>query len=184
MVKRKSGFFKSLNKDLGNKKKRKDAFIFLGLFLIFFVLIYFIFSFSFIYSAVNYFFGYFSSLILGLFFQSSFYFDAFLKMSIITVSGIDLPITLGRLCTGILEFAILSAAILASKGIAWKRRITGVLLAGAVVAVFNIFRIVTTAIIIKLADIESAEFFHGFLFRLFLVVIVIGTYWLWYKKAS
>jgi len=110
-------------------------------------------------------------------------FDTLNKVSILTVANINYPVVIEFLCTGILEYSLLSAAILASFDVSWKKRIIGVLLSTVVVFIFNLFRITLTIFIIDKLNLSVANFFHGFLFRLFMIIIVVGVYWYWiYKK--
>jgi exosortase/archaeosortase family protein len=76
---------------------------------------------------------------------------------------------------------LLSSAILASRGIAIKKRLFGFLLSIPTVFLFNIIRIVTTIFFIVYLSIPIAEFLHSFLFRIFLIILVIGFYYLWFK---
>jgi exosortase/archaeosortase family protein len=52
-----------------------------------------------------------------------------------------------------------------------------------VVVFFNIFRIVLTILLIVTSSLAIAEFMHGFLFRIFLIIIVIGFYYFWFKYS-
>lgn len=176
--------FKKIKSDLGKKKERQKALSFLILFLIFFLIIYLLLTKTFLYKQINIFFAVTSGFILQTIFgiNNHFIYDSFLKNSTIIISNLEYPLIINKLCTGILEFSLLSAAIIASKGIAISRRIIGFLISIFVVIVFNIFRISFTGYLIINLNLFWAEIFHGILFRLFLVIIVIGTYYLWLKK--
>jgi len=177
-------FFKQLKKDLKNKEEHKKAFYFLFLFIAFFTFFYLIFS-TLFYTYIIYFYGYVSSVILKLIFNipNSFIFDNINYLSLITVSNIKEPIIISFLCSGIIEFCLLASAILASKGIDLKKRIIGFLFTIPVVVFFNIFRIVLTILLIVTSSLAIAEFMHGFLFRIFLVIVVIGFYYFWFKYS-
>jgi len=182
---KKKSFIKQFKKDLKNKKKLKDSFYFLFLFLFFFIIIFIILSKTILYTFINFIYGLLSSFLLTHIYHlsSSFLFDSLNKLSVLTIANINYPVVIEFLCTGILEFSLLSAAILASFDSSWKKRIIGVLISAVVVFIFNIFRITITIFIIDKLNLSVANFFHGFLFRLFMVIIVVGVYWYWlYKK--
>jgi exosortase/archaeosortase family protein len=177
-----NSFFKKFKKDLKNKKEHKKALFFLFLFILVFSLSYLLFAKSPVSGYINYFFGFFSSVLLSVFGASnSFVFDSLTKTSSILVSNLKEPIVISFLCSGILEFSLLISAILSSVGISLKKRIFGALLAIPVIIFFNLTRIVVTSLIIINDNLSFANFVHGFLFRLFLIIIVIGTYYVWFR---
>jgi len=139
-----------------------------------------------LYDYINYFFGITSNFIINQIFGivTTFSYNVIDGVSIITVASLDYPIYINFLCTGILEFALLTSAILASTSISLKKRFIGVSLAIAVVIIFNIIRISLTTYLITVLNLSWANFFHGFLFRFFLVIIVLGFYWLWLRKCT
>ena len=180
---KKQNLFKNIKKDLFKKKEQKKALYFLLIFLFFFAIIYLLLAETFFYKQINLFFGIASSFLLNLFGISNlFFYDSVIKSSTVVISSLEYPLIINKLCTGILEFSLLSAAILASKGIPIIKRIIGFLISILVVMFFNIFRISLTGYLIVHLNIFWAEIFHAVLFRLFLVIIVIGTYYLWFKK--
>jgi len=166
-------------------QKLRTGFIFLLLFFIFFIFIYVLSGYSFLYNYINYFFGITSNFILNHLFGvvTTFSYDM-INNSVITISSIDYPIYIGFLCTGILEFALLASAILASSNVSWKKRGIGTALAVLVVIIFNLIRISFTIYLITILNLSWATFFHSFLFRLFLVIIVLGFYWLWLRRST
>ncbi|MEK6972431.1 MAG: exosortase/archaeosortase family protein [archaeon] len=97
-------------------------------------------------------------------------------------NGVNIQIS--YLCTGLLEAAVLLAAILASHGIAWKKRIIGAL-AGIVLAqLFNITRILLTITFILDSDIQTIEFVHNIFFRVTLFIVIVGIYAAWFWIAT
>jgi exosortase/archaeosortase family protein len=86
------------------------------------------------------------------------------------------------LCTGILEFSLIISAIVSTIGFSLRKKIKWVLFSSFLVIIFNLLRITFTIFIIDYFNLEIANFFHGFLFRLFLVFIVIGTYYFFLKS--
>ncbi len=173
---------KQIKKDLKNKKELKKSFIFLIYFLVIFVVVY-LFLNNVLYNYINYCYGFISNFIISNMFgiNTSFIFDDINLISVILINSLNYPVFITFLCTGILEFSLISSAILASKGISLKNRIYGFLLSIPLVIVFNIFRIVCTILMIIYFSLPLAEFLHSFLFRLFLIIIVIGFYYFWFK---
>jgi len=177
-------FLKNLKSDLKNKKKVKSSYHFLLFFLISFSLIYLFLNIPIIYNSINYFFGYLSNFILNFIFGIDSKFIFLLNNSIIEISSLSYPIIITKLCTGILEFSILVSAIIATIGVSANKKIKWVFFSALIVVVFNTIRISLTSLIIVKLNLSFANFVHGFLFRLFLIIIVLGTYWFFlnYKK--
>ncbi len=169
-----------------NKPILRKGFIFLGLFLLYFLFIYIILNLSFLYNYINYFFGITSNFIVNHIFliPSSLSFNVFSSTSVITITSLNYPIYINSLCTGILELSLLVSAILATTFISWKKRLTWVFVSLGVVIVFNIIRISFTTFLITKLNLETASFFHGFLFRFFMVLIIIGVYYLFLRNAN
>ncbi|HRT02368.1 MAG TPA: exosortase/archaeosortase family protein [Candidatus Diapherotrites archaeon] len=166
-----------------NKDTLKNALLFLLFFFIFFLIIFLVLSKTVLYKYINYFFGISSNFLLNTIFSvpSVFSFDT---VSVLTINSLSYPVYISFLCTGVLEFSLLSAAILASHGFSWKKRVVGILIGTGVLIFFNILRISLTVFLITELNLKVASFFHGFLFRLFLVIIVLGTYYFWLKKIN
>lgn len=92
-------------------------------------------------------------------------------------------IAISYLCTGLLEIAVIVAAIGASFGVNIYKRIIGMALAVIATMLFNFFRIVSTILIIFSFELQIAELAHEFLFRIFLFVVIVGIYAVWFKWA-
>lgn len=88
------------------------------------------------------------------------------------------------LCTGVLETILLVAAIAATFEISKKKRLLGIAVGIVSVFTFNILRIAITTLAILYAGIETAEFAHNILFRVFLFIAIAGLYAGWYKWAT
>ncbi len=178
-------YFRNLKKDFKNKKKVKDSFYFLSYFIISFLIVYLILSKTLIYYFINYFYGSFSSSLLNIFYNipSTFYYDFIEKATFIIVPTIDYPIAIVFLCTGILEFSLIFSAIVANIGVSVRQKIKWVLISSLVVILFNLLRITFTIFLVDSLSLQVADFFHGFLFRLFLILIVIGTYYLFLRNS-
>ena len=98
------------------------------------------------------------------------------------INGIKIQIS--YLCTGLMEATVLLAAILASHGIAWRKRIIGSV-AGIVLAqIFNIARILLTITFILDSDIQTIEFVHNVFFRVTLFIVIVGIYAAWFWIAT
>ncbi len=95
----------------------------------------------------------------------------------------NFKIIISYLCTGILETMLLIAAILASFGIDFKKRILGAIAAFIAVFVFNILRILITIFLLLNLDLRIAEISHDLLFRLSLLVVIAGFYYAWQNWA-
>jgi exosortase/archaeosortase family protein len=93
-------------------------------------------------------------------------------------------IIISWLCTGITEIIILMSAIIASFGIAWKKKLLGVL--GAIIAglLFNFLRIWITINIILTQEAQVFEFAHDLLFRLILFLYIIVFYVIWFYYSN
>jgi exosortase/archaeosortase family protein len=178
-------YFERLKKDFKNKKKVKDSFYFLFFFLISFISIYLILAKSILYNFINYFYGSTSSKLLNLIYNipSSFYYDFVEKITYLTIPTIEYPIAIVFLCTGILEFSLIFSAIVATIKVPVRKKIKWVLLASLIVIFFNLLRITFTIFIIYSFNLNLANFFHGFLFRLFLLIIVVGIYYFYLRNS-
>ena len=93
-------------------------------------------------------------------------------------------ISISYLCTGFLETAVLAAAILASHGISWRRRILGVLLGAFFAHAFNVGRIVVTVFSALEQPLHVVELTHDVLFRVTLFAVVFAMYAVWFALAT
>ncbi|MDO8647870.1 MAG: exosortase/archaeosortase family protein [Candidatus Diapherotrites archaeon] len=98
------------------------------------------------------------------------------------VHGIQIQIS--DLCTGWLETALLASAILASLGIAWKKRIYGAIGALIFGFAFNQLRIFVTIMQLFGTNVQTAELTHDVFFRLSLLIVIAGFYFVWFRKAT
>jgi len=93
-------------------------------------------------------------------------------------------ISISFLCTGLLEIGVLAAAILASSGISWGKRIAGVFVAAFFAHAFNLARIVTTVFAAIEQPPHIAELAHDVLFRATLFIVVFVIYFAWFAFAT
>jgi len=97
-------------------------------------------------------------------------------------SGIVIEIS--ELCTGLMETLVIVAAILASVGIGWRKRLLGAAIAAvATIALNHVRIIVTSLLILGSADLLLIEFTHNVLFRLFLFISIAVLYIAWFYWA-
>lgn len=99
---------------------------------------------------------------------------------IIRVAGVDAVI--GRLCAGDLEMALIAAIVMASSDRAIRQRLWGAFFGILTVFAINALRIA----IVLWAGINlgwnAADFTHDVLFRMTLVVVILGYYAVWYLR--
>jgi len=89
-------------------------------------------------------------------------------------------IQISYLCTGLLEFILLTSALIATQGITKEKKISGIVGAGIATFLFNVSRIVITISLIENSSIETIELAHDLLFRISLFVLIAGYYFVWY----
>ncbi len=103
---------------------------------------------------------------------------------IIMLHNFSPDISIGDLCTGLLELSIIIAAVVASFGIKIEKRIAGAIAATATIFAFNLIRIVLSIGIILLFGLGIGELSHEVLFRIFLFLVIAGFYFLWFNWAT
>ncbi|MBI4044380.1 MAG: exosortase/archaeosortase family protein [Candidatus Diapherotrites archaeon] len=100
------------------------------------------------------------------------------------IAGLDNTIAFTYLCTGLLEWIIITSAILASTEAKAGKRIAGVVFATIGVFAFNLFRINASILSVLFLGLETAAFSHDIFFRAFLFVSIAGFYWAWLRYAQ
>ena len=113
---------------------------------------------------------------------NSFGYQTTLEENIISFPNYDIRIS--ELCTGLLELIILISAIIASIIVSLKKRLLGVMGAIAFVYVINLLRIIISINIILNGNLQAAEFAHDLLFRISLIVVIVGFYGIWFWFAT
>ena len=103
---------------------------------------------------------------------------------VMQLTGLQNPVAISYLCTGLLETLVLVSAILASFGIPWKERLKGA--AGGVLIsfIFNIIRIDATILVIRAQGLGVGELTHDWLFRIALFLTVAGYYAWWFRRTT
>jgi len=106
------------------------------------------------------------------------------ETAVIALAG-GAKIEISELCTGRMETLIIFSAIIASAGIAWRKRLAGAAIAAAAAIAFNHLRIAGTALLILgSGDTAMIEFAHNILFRVFLFIVIAGFYIGWFYWAA
>ena len=101
-----------------------------------------------------------------------------------TIAGLENVIAFTYLCTGLLEWMIITSAILASTEAKTEKRLKGVLFATIGVFAFNLFRINASILAVLFIGLEAASFSHDIFFRVFLFLSIAGFYYAWLKYAQ
>ena len=96
----------------------------------------------------------------------------------------NLTVQISFLCTGLIEFFVLIAAILSSFGIQFRKKLIGIFFAAITVLVFNLIRIFATILLIHNSTFEVADLAHDFFFRASLFIVIVGFYGLWFYYAA
>lgn len=86
------------------------------------------------------------------------------------------------LCSGSLELVIMAAIIFATWDAGLRKRAYGFLMGAVFILVINPLRIAVTLLFAVYAGWNFAELIHGFLFKLTLLIVIAGFYYLWYYK--
>lgn len=102
----------------------------------------------------------------------------------IFVEGFEFPIAFTYLCTGLLEWVVLTSAVLASTEVDKKARVKGFFAGTVFIFGFNLFRIVASILAIIFFGLSFAVFSHDVFFRVFLFASIAGFYYVWLKKAE
>ena len=106
------------------------------------------------------------------------------ETAVIALAG-GTKIEISDLCTGRMETLIIFSAIIASAGIAWRKRLAGAAVAAVAAIAFNHLRIAGTALLILgSGDTAMIEFAHNILFRAFLFIVIAGFYIGWFYWAA
>ncbi len=101
----------------------------------------------------------------------------------ILVEGLDLPVAITYLCTGLLEWIVLCSAIAATTEVNAKKRLAGIAAGTFGIFAFNLFRINFSILAIIFLGQSVAGFSHDVFFRVFLFFSVAGFYYVWLKQA-
>jgi exosortase/archaeosortase family protein len=104
----------------------------------------------------------------------------FLAEPSIIVGKLTAQIT--NLCAGDIEIILMTAIILSTFDRSWRQRLFGVLGGILIVLIINPLRIAAVIAVGYYSSWQWADFTHDVLFRLTLLVVIVGYYYIWYIK--
>jgi exosortase/archaeosortase family protein len=171
---------KSLKKDLKDKKALKNTLRFVSVFVLTFLL----FLYVIIPATAGFWEGmgaWHAEMVSGL--LSSVGIESSVSGNVLTmdVQGQDVDFVISQLCSGDVEIALLISLLVASFDVLLIWRILGSLIGLAFLLLMNPIRIFITLIITKDSGMEAGDFYHSFIFRLFLFVLLVLYYFAWYR---
>lgn len=89
-----------------------------------------------------------------------------------------------ELCWGLLEIAVVTGIVLASEDRTLWQRIYGVVLGVITVLTFNITRIAVTLKLFNPLEPFASTIAHDVLFRISLIIVIVGYYAAWYAVLT
>ena len=89
---------------------------------------------------------------------------------------------INNLCAGDIEIALLAAIVLSTFDRPLRRRLWGVFFGLATILIVNPIRISVVLATGYYSNWQWADFTHDILFRLTLLVVIVGYYFIWYVK--
>ncbi|MFH0714499.1 MAG: exosortase/archaeosortase family protein [Candidatus Diapherotrites archaeon] len=92
-------------------------------------------------------------------------------------------IELSELCTGMLETILLAVAIFATFEISRKKRTIGIVVGVIAAQAFNVLRVIGSVMNIVSTNQGFAELTHDVLFRISLLIVIAGFYYIWLRWA-
>jgi len=112
----------------------------------------------------------------------------FIVLSDVIVGGVhgvgDLWAAVTDLCVGDIELALLPAIILSTFDRSIRKRIVGVVSGILLIILINPIRIFIVIWSGSRFGWSIAEFMHSFTFRLTLILVILGFYYVWYLKYN
>lgn len=103
---------------------------------------------------------------------------------ILDVGGQETGFVITQLCSGDIEIALLASLLLASFDVLLVWRVLGALLGAGFLLLMNPLRIAITLWITRDAGMETGDFYHSLVFRLFLFVLLLFYYFAWYRAFA
>lgn len=109
-----------------------------------------------------------------------------MEMPIIILQNFEKPIGIARACTGYRSILALTALILATPKIKWKKKLRGILLFAPLLFMLNIVRVYTSVLIAELFGEKWFEIAHTILWRegLIALILILWTLWLLNEKGK
>lgn len=99
------------------------------------------------------------------------------------VQGQEYGFVVSQLCSGDVEIALLTSLMLATFEVLLIWRAIGAVIGAGVLLLMNPARIAITLAITSGAGLETGELYHSIIFRLFLFVLLVLCYFAWYNAA-
>jgi len=99
------------------------------------------------------------------------------------VQGQEYGFVVSQLCSGDVEVALLAALMLATFEVLLIWRVVGAVVGASVLLLMNPVRIAITLAITSGSGLETGDFYHSIIFRLFLFVLLVLCYFAWYNKT-
>lgn len=96
----------------------------------------------------------------------------------------DKLIEISALCSGLMEMILLVAAIAATRNASMRKKIIGIIVGVLLLFAWNIARMLITIQQLLHTSLEFAEFTHGVLFRVMLVLGFALIYMLWLRSGD
>ncbi|MBI5635522.1 hypothetical protein HY993_00995 [Candidatus Micrarchaeota archaeon] len=152
-----------------------DGLLFVFLFAVFSTIFYAFFSITGIF--LNQLAAYSSAFLISLFGSAGVSYLDGLPVIFGVLNGQSFSALIIDLCAGAIELSVLSGIVLASRDKTIKQRVFGVLGGFALFLAFNPIRIAVT---LYFVGTDFLPFVHEWLFRGFLLALLIGYYALWY----
>lgn len=93
-------------------------------------------------------------------------------------------IEISALCSGLMEIILLIAAIAATRDASWRKKIMGIIFGVGILFAWNILRMLISIQQLLHTSLEFAEFTHGVLFRVMLVLGFAFIYLIWLRSRA
>ena len=151
------------------------AFKFVSLFFGLFIIGYFALSLT---KIPNYVAAITSQFVLSAFFGADSILTYSSSVPVISIHSLNANIL--DLCSGAIEIAVMFGIIFSSLEKKMRYRIWGFAIGLLTLLSFNAFRIATTIYYFDLGNLEWSAALHDFLFRIFLIIIIVTYYAIWY----
>lgn len=100
------------------------------------------------------------------------------------VQGESVDFAISHLCAGDIEIALMACLLIASLDVLLVWRLAGILIGAVFLTAMNPLRIAVTLMITQGSGLEAGDFYHGLVFRLFLLVLLIFYYFAWYRAFA
>ncbi len=100
------------------------------------------------------------------------------------VQGESVDFVISHLCAGDIEISLMACLLIASLDVLLVWRLAGVLVGAVFLTAMNPLRISATLMITQGSGLEAGDVYHGLVFRLFLLVLLLFYYFAWYRAFA